>query len=420
MKFLLKATAALTIAFAGGLTAQAQTTVIEAARYLDMDAGRYVSPAVIVVEDGEIAAVNPTAPPAGAARIDLGDATLLPGLMDAHTHLTFDIAPGWDTAYVRWLPAEFALKGAANARKTLEAGFTTVRDLGSVGFADVSLAKSIDRGWVAGPRMIASGNALSITGGHCEVTGFAPGVLEGSPETGTADGVDEFVKAVRYQIKHGAKVIKVCATAGVLSFEDSVGAQQMSLEELRAVAEEAHRHHVKVAAHAHGVEGIVAASEAGIDSIEHNSIMTDEAARVIKRNGTYVTPTLYLSQAIDWDAVPPALEAKGRMVMPLADDNFRLAVARGLKIAFGTDAAVFPHGDNAKEFAYRVALGQSEIEAIRSATIYAADLFGVEDRGRIAVGLLADIIAVDGDPLADISVLENVRFVMKGGEVYKD
>jgi len=399
-------------------TAQAETTIVKAARYLDVASGKYVAPAVIVVEDGKIAAVNPASTPEGAT-IDLDAMTLLPGLMDAHVHLTYDIEPGFELAPVRATAADEALRGAFNAKKTLLAGFTTVRNLGAGGFADVALANAVNKGRIIGPDIIPAGHALGITGGHCDITGFAPGVREVGPEAGIADGADALVRAARYQIKHGAKVIKICATAGVLSFEESVGAQQMSFEEMKAVADEAHRHGIKVAAHAHGTAGIIAASNAGIDSIEHGSIITSEAARVLKKNGTILDSTLYLAQTINWDALPAPLAAKGRAVMPLADESFKLAVKAGVKMALGTDAAVYPHGENAGELVRHVELGQSSIEAIRSATINDADLFGLKDRGRIATGLRADMIAVDGDPLADIKTLTDVDFVMKGGEVYK-
>lgn len=410
--------AALSAAAIVATPAAAETLTVKSARYLDVVSGRYVAPAVIVIENGKIAAINPATAPEGRA-IDLGDMTLLPGLMDAHTHLTFDIEPGFEMAPVRVTAADEALRGARNAKTTLLAGFTTVRNLGAGGFSDVSLKNAIDKGWVAGPHIIPAGHSLGVTGGHCDATGFAPGVLEADEKVGVADGVDAFVKGVRYQIKHGAKVIKICATAGVLSFEESVGAQQMSFEEMKAVADEAHRHGVKVAAHAHGTAGIIAASNAGIDSIEHGSILTDEAARVMKKNGTWLTPTLYLAQTINWDALPPLLAEKGHKVMPLADESFKLALKRGLKIALGSDAAVYPHGKNAGELVRHVELGQSPIDAIRSSTVNDADLFGVADRGKIAPGMLADIIGVAGDPLADIKTLQQVDFVMKDGEVYK-
>lgn len=398
--------------------AHAETTIVKAARYLDVVSGKYVSPAVVVVEDGKVAAVNPAATPDGDL-VDLGDFTLLPGLMDAHVHLTYDIEPGFEFAPVRDTASDEALRGAANAKRTLLAGFTTVRNVGAYGFSDVSLMKAIDKGWIEGPRILPSGHALGVTGGHCDVTGFAPGVREIGPDEGIADGADQFVKAARYQIKHGAKAIKICATAGVLSFEGSVGAQQMSFEEMKAVVDEAHRHGVTVAAHAHGTDGIIAASKAGVDSIEHGSVISDEAARVLKKNGTYLVSTLYLAQKIDWAALPAPLAAKGRTVMPLADESFKRALKSGVKMALGTDAAVFPHGLNAGELVRHVELGQSPIDAIRSATINNADLFGTADRGRIAPGLLADLIAVDGDPLADIRTLTDVRFVMKGGKIHK-
>jgi len=401
--------------------ALAEPVVIEAGGYVDVVAGKLVRPAVIVVDGERIAAVNPAVPPAGAKRLSLPGQVLLPGLMDAHTHLNYIIGEGWETEPVRFTGAEFAMRGIPFAAKTLLAGFTTVRDLGTgLGFSDVALMRAIDRGWVIGPRMIPAGHALSITGGHCDqTTGLGPGVVPPEFVSGTADGVDEVLKAVRYQVKHGAKVIKICATAGVLSFEGPAGAQQYSLEELRAAAGEAHRHGLRIAAHAHGTEGIIAASEAGIDSIEHNSMMTDEAASIIKKNGSFVTPTLYLIDALDPASLPPLLAEKQRKLGPLAQESFKRALKNGLKIAFGTDAGVFPHGDNAKEFAVRVRLGETPLHAIRSATVVNAELFGTPDRGKIEPGLLADLVAVAGNPLEDVKFLEDVRFVMKGGVVYK-
>ena len=403
-------------AFAGG--AVAEPIIVNAKAYLDVDRGQLVTPALIVIEDGVIAALNPGSVP-GGERIELGDLTLLPGLIDVHTHLTYEIVPGWDVEPVRWTQADFALRGVLNARKTLLAGFTSVRDLFAYEFSDVALMRAIDRGWVDGPRMRVSGHALSITGGHCDVTSFAPGVKELDYRSGIADGVDDVIRAVRYQIKHGANVIKICATAGVLSFEGPVGAQQYSFEELKAAADEAHRHGLKIAAHAHGTAGIIASSEAGIDTIEHASVITKRAAQMLKKNGTVIVPNLYLTEGMNLDLLPPEIRAKAEGIIPKFFDSFRVAQEYGLKIAFGTDAGVFPHGENARQFALNVQHGQSPIEAIRGATSYAAEVLGTADRGRIDDGLLADLIGVAGNPLEDVSLLEDVRFVMKGGVVYK-
>ena len=399
----------------------AETFVIEADGYVDVVAGRVVSPAVIVVEGDRIAAVNPAAKPAGARTISLPGHTVLPGLMDAHTHLNYIIGEGWETEPVRFTTGDFALRALPHASKTLLAGFTTVRDLGTgLGFSDVALMHAIDKGWAIGPRVIPAGHALSVTGGHCDQsTGLGPGIAPPEFSSGTADGVDEVLKAVRYQVKHGARVIKICATAGVLSFEGPAGAQQYTIEELRAAADEAHRHGLRIAAHAHGTEGIVAASEAGIDSIEHNSMMTDEAAAILKKNGSFVVPNMHLIDTLKTTELPPALAAKQAYLGPLAVESFKRALRNGLKIAFGTDAGVFPHGDNAKELTARVRHGDTPLHAIRSATIVNAELFGTPDRGKVEVGLLADLIAVAGNPLEDIKLLEDVRFVMKGGVAYK-
>jgi imidazolonepropionase-like amidohydrolase len=396
----------------------APAVVVRAARWLDVTAGQIRTPAVVVVQGGRIASVGGTAP-AGAETIDLGDVTLLPGLIDAHTHLTYDIEGDWVTRPVRELPADAALRGARNARRTLEAGFTTVRDVGAPGFADVSLMKAIDAGMIPGPRILAAGYALSITGGHCDETGWAPGILERGPEEGIVDGAAAALRAVRYQLKHGAKVIKICATAGVLSFEATVGAQQLSDEEMKAVVDEAARHGVKVAAHGHGSEGILAAVKAGVNSIDHGSMLTDEIVALMKKRGTYLVPTAYLLSALPLDALPPPIAAKARQIIPLAQESHRQAVKAGVKVAFGTDAGVYPHGLNGREFAVYVGYGMSPLEAIRAATTGAADLLGVGDRGVIATGKLADLVAVPGDPLKEIKVMEKVSFVMKDGTVVR-
>lgn len=392
-------------------------TVLRAARMLDVETGQMRSGAVLVIENGLVSAVNPQRTPNGAREIDLGDVTLLPGFIDAHTHLASEISATSFTEPVTQTLADAAIASVKYGGRTVRAGFTTVRDFG--GDATVALGHAVERGDVVAPRVVPSRNALGITGGHCDVTGFAPGVLEGGPGEGVADGPWEVVEAVRYQIKHGAKVIKTCATAGVLSMEGPVGAQQYSYEELKAMVDEAARHGVKVAAHAHGSEGILAAAQAGVASIEHGSILTDEIIALMKEKGTYLVPTTYLADVIALDVLPPIVRAKAETILPQMRASLARAIAAGVPIAFGTDAGVFTHGDNAGEFEVYVRLGMSELDALRTATIHAADLLDVDDRGRLAPGLLADVVAVPGNPLDDITATERVVFVMLGGRVIK-
>lgn len=405
---------------ATGLPAQAQETVVlRAARLLDVAAGRIVTNAVIVIEDERIVAVNPASVPEDAETIDLGDVTLLPGLIDTHVHLTGDLDRDSFNRSIRQSAPDAALRAARNARRTLLAGFTTVRDIASRDFVDVALMRASDAGLIDAPRILPVGHAIGITGGHCDATGLAPGLMERGPEAGIADGEDEILKAVRYQIKHGARYIKTCATAGVLSFEGPVGAQQYSEEELRVIVEEARRHGLKVAAHAHGTDGIIAAVRAGVASIEHGSMLNDQAIRLMIEKGTYLVPTTYLLDVINLDILPPPIRAKAEYIIPRARASHRAAIQAGVKFAFGTDAAVFPHGDNAKEFGVLVELGMTPLQAIRTATVNAVDLLGLSDRGALEAGRLADIIAVPGNPLENVRVLEDVRFVMKGGKIYK-
>ena len=398
----------------------AEPTVLYAHRMLDVVTGEMLSKPVLVIEGDRITAVNPETVPVSATSLNWEDVTLLPGLIDTHTHLTSGREGDWVHRSVKQGPANRALVGVRSAWRTLMAGFTTVRDLGTRGFADVALMKAIDSGVITGPRIVPSGHPLGITGGHCDITGYRPGLLELGPREGVADGVDQVVQAVRYQIKHGARVIKTCATAGVFSFEGPVGAQQYSDEELRAMVEEAARHGIKVAAHAHGTEGILAAARAGVASIEHGSVLTDEAIQLMKSKGTYLVPTAYLVDVIKTEELPPPIRAKSKYLKPLALKSLEQAIQAGVKIAFGTDAAVFPHGDNAHEFGTLVNRGMSELEALRTATLYATDLLGVSDRGVLEVGRLADLVAVPGNPLEDIRVMERVSHVIKGGEVVKD
>jgi imidazolonepropionase-like amidohydrolase len=392
--------------------------LVRAARMLDVTTGQMLRGATVVVTGDRITAVNPSSVPAGAQVVDLGDVTLLPGFIDTHTHLGFQLGPRSFTEPVTETNVDGAFRAARYGRVTVMAGFTTVRDFG--GDVTVALGKAVDRGDVVAPRVIPSRFSIGITGGHCDVTGFAPGVLELGPKDGVADGPWEVVEAVRYQIKHGAQVIKTCATAGVLSLEGPVGAQQYSLEELEAMVDEAARHGVKVAAHAHGTEGIKAAVRAGVVSIEHGSMLDDEAISLMREHGTYLVPTAYLRDRIDLSVLPLLVRQKAESVIPLAKESLRKAIAAKVKIAFGTDAAVFPHGENAKEFAAYVSLGMTPLDALRSATVVAAEALGKEDRGVIAVGKLADLVAVPGDPLQDITATERVRWVMLGGKVVAD
>jgi imidazolonepropionase-like amidohydrolase len=396
---------------------------------LDVVGGEVVGPADLLIQDDRIAAVGPSTIPAEAEVVDLGDVTLLPGLMDMEVNL-FMGGPDHRSPLVpvQEDPAVRTLRAVANARRTLRSGFTTVRNLGlfvQTGgiLLDVALRKAIDLGWVDGPRIVPAGHAISPTGGHLDPTvfqDFAPHVLPITLEEGIADGVAEVRKAVRYQIKYGAAVIKVSASGGVMSHTGPAGARQYSTEELEAIVDEAHRAGLKVAAHCHGDEAVRVAVESGIDCIEHGSLMSDETIDLLVDRGTFLVATTYLTEAMDTSHAAPELQAKAAEVFPRARQTISTAIERGVRIACGTDAPAIPHGRNAKELIALVERGMTPLEAIRSATTVACGLIDVDDRGRLEAGLLADVVAVPGNPLDDIALTEQVRFVMKGGRVHRN
>jgi len=399
---------------------------IRAGTLIDGRGGAPVRNAVIVIRGDRIESVG-TSVPSGARVIDLSRQTVMPGFIDMHVHLSMrPIGEGdWVNSGTRESIADDALFGARNARLTLAAGFTTVRNVGARGFADISLRNAINAGIVPGPRMVAGGHSLGISGGHCDDNGYAAGVLrEPGPLEGIANGPDQIREAIRLQVKYGADVIKICATGGVLSQGTTVGTRQYEDEELAAVVRAAHFHDRRVAAHAHGAEGIIAAARAGVNSIEHGSFLTEEGARVMVERGTYLVPTLMAGFMVGSDSgaarLPAWAASKGRAAWAASQQGIRRAVAAGVRIALGTDAGVFPHGTNGREFELLVQFGGlSPMQAIQAGTQSAATLLGWErDVGSLEAGKFADLVAVDGDPIANVSLLQRPSFVMKGGEVF--
>ena len=411
------------------ITASAQSppkrAVIRAGHVLNVRTGELRANQAIVIVGDKIEKIAPSGEVAAApgdTTIDLPDATVLPGLVDMHTHLTFDLnSLGYSGLGIS--TAREALHGARNARRTLEAGFTTVRNLGAFDYSDIALRDAINDGDVVGPRIVASGPAMGITGGHCDENLLPPAFhFQGG---GVADGIEAVQHKVREIIKYGADVIKICATGGVLSKGDDPNASQYTLEEMKAIVTDAHRLGRKVAAHAHGAEGVRWASEAGVDSIEHGHLMDDAAIATLKKNGTYLVPTLflgeYMEKNMDRSDIPEYSKQKMRDVIAQMRKNTGKAFAAGVKVAFGTDAAVYPHGLNAGEFHVYVQLGMTPLASIQTATINAADLLGPKFQvGSLEPGKFADVIAVDGDPTKDVTILEHVKFVMKSGAVYKN
>jgi imidazolonepropionase-like amidohydrolase len=409
-----------------------KTVYIRAGHLFDGTGDKTRDNMVIVVVGDRIQSISPANSvtiPAGATVVDLSHATVLPGLIDCHTHLGAR-ADRYDEIYnFKDTPFQSAFAATVNARKTLEAGFTSVRDVGSLPFLAVDLRNSINEGLIPGPRIVASGPAISITGGHGDLNNFSPqtrvSMFPEERDFQIADGVDQIRHVVRAQVKYGVDVIKILATGGVLSKGDSPGAPQFTPEELKAAADEAHMAGRKIAAHAHGTQGIKNAILAGIDSIEHASLIDDEGIRLAKEHGTYLVMDIYnddyiLGKAIEF-GLPQENVEKEKKIGKLQRENFERAVKGGAKMAFGTDAGVYPHGDNAKQFFYMVKFGMTPAQAIRAATSNAADLIGrAKDVGTLEAGKFADVIAVTEDPLQNVRALENVGFVMKGGVVAKD
>ncbi len=405
-----------------------QALMLTHARLIDGTGAKPQADVDVLVQDGRITQVGAglVVPPA-ARVIDLGGRTLLPGFIDSHVHLSF--SPSDDYAHgvveeVRRSEGDAALLAARNARATLAAGFTTVRVVGG-GFSDRALRDAINEGLVPGPRMVVANHAIGITGGHCDSTNaMHPDIFPGRNgiEHGVADGPDEVRRAVRYQIKHGADVIKVCATGGVMSQGDAVGVSQMSAEELAAAVQTAVRAERKVAAHAHGTEGIIEAVRAGVHSIEHGSILNAEAIGLMKKRGTFLVPTLYVARAVEEQAaagkLSPSSAQKVAEITPQMRASFEKAVAAGVKVALGSDAGVFDHGENGHEFWEMVQLGMEPAKAIVAGTSSAAELLGRDNIGRVAPGMLADMVVVDDDPLKDIAVLQTPAMVIKGGVLH--
>jgi imidazolonepropionase-like amidohydrolase len=427
----------LLLVLASAITTQAadKTIVLKAARLFDGKSKTLVQNGVVIVQGNKIVDAGSNLPaPADAQVIDLGDATLSPGFMDGHTHLTLDFSGNYNERRLKEIDlnvSEQAIIATKYARATVEAGFTTVRDLGSrfVGskeFVDVALRNSINKGVIVGPRMLVATFGIGATGGHFDPTsGFRDMLFGREPnETdGIADGPDAIRKAVRFEVKNGADVIKAAVSGGVLSLADEVDTPQLTPPEMAALVDESHRLRKKVAVHCHGDQAAKEAIEAGVDSIEHGSFLKPETLTLMKNKGTYLTPTL---MATEWilgkiDNYPPALQAKAKAAGAARSEMFRNAVKMGVKISFGTDAAVFPHGQNAKEFKLMVDLGLPPIEALKTATGNAADLLGIAQKvGTLEKGKLADVIAMPGDPIADITATERVSFVMKEGKIIRN
>jgi imidazolonepropionase-like amidohydrolase len=413
-------------------TASGKVIVLKAARMFDGKSNSLTTPGLVVITDNKITAVGSGASvPAGAQVIDLGDATLLPGFIDAHTHLTMMHSDDWKGRELDQLQkpiAEQALDSTVNARVTLMAGFTTVRDVGSHDQMDVGLRNAIRHGEVPGPRMLVSVHAIGSTGGHCDDTaGFRQGLFpETGPGEGVINGADQARQAVRIAHKYGADIIKTCASGGVLSPTDDVDTPQLTQEELNALVDEAHALRLKVATHCHGAEAGRRAILAGVDSIEHGTFLNDEDLTLMKQHGTYLVPTLMAPQGLDEQIkkglyLPPLIQIKAQAAIDNIRKMFQNALAKGVNIGLGTDAAVYPHGRNAEEFHQMTDLGMKPIDALKAGTSADAKLLNIADRtGSLEVSKLADVVAVPGDPTQNIRVTEHVLFVMKEGVVYKN
>ncbi|MCP5474341.1 MAG: amidohydrolase family protein [Rhodanobacteraceae bacterium] len=408
------------------LGADARPLLLKADAYLDVQSGKLIKPAEILVDEGRIVAINREQWPDEVETVALPGKTLLPGLMDMHVHLDLDFDKANFGIVVTESGAEAALRGARNAERTLMAGFTTVRNVGqvhpSLDLIDVAVAHAAEQGWIRAPRIIAAGHMISIVGGHGDLAmaeGLAEGRLELGPEYGVVSGVDDAIKATRFQIKHGAQVIKIHATAGVMSLEASVGAQQLSNEEMVAIVSEANRHEIPVAAHAHGTEGVKAAIRAGVSSIEHGSMLDAEAIQMMVDRNVFLVPTNGLMDLIKFDLLPAQKRAKAEYVSPRMNQSLSEAIKAGVKVALGTDAPLIPHGQNAYEIVKMTERGMTPLQAIQSATIVAAELLRIDHLGQLKPGWHADIVAVDTNPLEDIKAVQSVSFVMKAGEIVK-